>query len=524
MYLPRFHEFLYDEFENNPTDENIIAKLNVFLLNILNTKKENQITENFQMVYESVSKISNGEVSKISLYLHNYIFPKLTYRILEAKFPGLTTKSIELLENAIGTECITNMDNMMNKNQKLNKIVSIVKRIIQMELNLLDLVKDLCFAISLVGLIGGVTVLWFFPDKFTSVVVCIYFTSILLPLILATMDIAIYNPGMIFTIEDFQNMSCCRKFFVILGNFLFCMINPIILISSTEAMKDKIRKHARYGDFETLRTMKLSHAYEIQRAHFMKLEIGIENYIQAVASTLLLLLGNTKTGTTRGFESLFTLETTFLGIQMTPETILILSIAWSIKSTFMTHVNILAKEKGFMPIVPYLIVILWTMFGALRRVLSCIVYFIPFMGLYDILYHTQWEQIPFEARRLYAMENTPKDTDTIYLHGLTENIQWDLLDRWDYADPSDPKPPGYSLYTFFTLQQSLIAFFCLLLVQFVLLFIAKCCTARDFCNRKNKFRKFLHVLLNTNFSYPYKDWDDNMVGPASKEDYQRQYR
>ena len=111
----------------------------------------------------------------------------------------------------------------------------------QMELNLLDLVKDLCFAISLVGLIGGVTVLWFFPDKFTSVVVCIYFTSILLPLILATMDIAIYNPGMLFTIEDFQNMSCCRKFFVILGNFLFCMINPIILISSTEAMKDKIR-------------------------------------------------------------------------------------------------------------------------------------------------------------------------------------------------------------------------------------------------------------------------------------------
>ena len=56
------------------------------------------------------------------------------------------------------------------------------------------------------------------------------------------------------------------------------------------------------------------------------------------------------------------------------------------------------------------------------------------------------------------------------IKSVTENIQWDLLDRWDYADPSDPKPPGYSLYTFFTLQQSLIAFFCLLLVQFVLLF------------------------------------------------------
>ena len=209
---------------------------------------------------------------------------------------------------------------------------------------------------------------------------------------------------------------------------------------------------------------------------------------------------------------------------MTPETILIISIAWSIKSTFMTHVNILAKEKGFMPNFPKLIVILWTMFGALRRVMTCVVFFIPFMGLYDILYHIQWEQIPFGARRLYAMENTPKDTDTIYLHGLTEKIQWNLLDRWDYEDPNDPKAPEYSLYTGMDLQQSFIAFFCLLVVQFVLLFIAKCCTARDFRNKNNKFRKFLHVLLNSNFSFPYKDWDDNSDGPVSKEDYQRQYR
>ena len=102
MYLPTFHKFLYDEFEKNPHDENTIAKINVFMLNILNTKKVNQITENFKMVYEAVSKICNGDISKTTLYLHNNIFAKLNYRILEAEFPGLTTKSIELLENAIG--------------------------------------------------------------------------------------------------------------------------------------------------------------------------------------------------------------------------------------------------------------------------------------------------------------------------------------------------------------------------------------------------------------------------------------
>ena len=191
----------------------------------------------------------------------------------------------------------------------------------------------------------------------------------------------------------------------------------------------------------------------------------------------------------------------------------------------MTHVKVLTKEKGFMPMVPKLTVIIWTMFGALRRILCIIAYFIPGLGLFSILYHLSWEQIPYESRRLYAKENVIKDSDQIHLFGLQEEVKWSSLDRWDYSkDPNNPTPPEVNLYTGINLQEYFVGFFCILMAHFVVLFVAKCFIARDFRNKKNKFRKIMHVCLNTNFAFPYKDWDDNSDGPCSKEDYQRQFR
>ena len=91
---------------SNHEDETIKAKANVILLNILNTKNEKEITECFKSFYASVSRISEGKVDKISIYLHNNIFAKLNDRILEAEFPGLTTRSIQSIENTVGKEFI----------------------------------------------------------------------------------------------------------------------------------------------------------------------------------------------------------------------------------------------------------------------------------------------------------------------------------------------------------------------------------------------------------------------------------
>ena len=100
-----------------------------------------------------------------------------------------------------------------------------------MEFNLIDFVKDFCFTITLVSLvgggslIGGATVLGSFPAKFTSVIIFVFLTSLVIPLILSTIDLIIYNPGMVFAIEleEVQKMSKCRKILLIAGNFLLCL-------------------------------------------------------------------------------------------------------------------------------------------------------------------------------------------------------------------------------------------------------------------------------------------------------------
>ena len=84
LSLRAFQEFL-QEFETNSEDETIKAKANVLLLNIINTKNEKEITECFKSFYASVSRINEGKVDKISIYLHNNIFAKLNHRILEAE-------------------------------------------------------------------------------------------------------------------------------------------------------------------------------------------------------------------------------------------------------------------------------------------------------------------------------------------------------------------------------------------------------------------------------------------------------
>ena len=80
--------------------------------------------------------------------------------------------------------------------------------------------------------------------------------------------------------------------------------------------------------------MKLSKQFEKQKAIFMRIELGIEVYYQAASQVILLLLAQTETATTGGLESLFGRKSSIMGIEMYPETILILSIAWSLKSLY----------------------------------------------------------------------------------------------------------------------------------------------------------------------------------------------
>ena len=111
--------------------------------------------------------------------------------------------------------------------------------------------------------------------------------------------------------------------------------------------------------------------------------------------------------------------------------------------------------------------------------------------------------------------------DKIELRGLNESVLWSKLDRWDYTVADEPRPPPYSLYTFFTLGESFQAFLVLVAIHSVVMLTVKIATSPEFRTRNDLFEKFVHVIQNISLATPYKDWDQ---GIHNVLEYRRRFR
>ena len=226
--------------------------------------------------------------------------------------------------------------------------------------------------------------------------------------------------------------------------------------------------------------------------------------LQVTIQILVLLLNRTDTPTTRGLETIFD-----DGEKIYTTTIfLILSILWSLFSSIKMHTNLTILEKGFCPITSKLVSLAWATFATLRRFLSLVALFIPSMGLFSLLHHFEWDQVPFSVRQKYAKRFTVSPDDKIRLYGLGETIYWSDLDRFDYTDPAHPTPPTYSTYTLLSLQNTFIALIILSILQFISIFAVKIWISKDFRKECHWTNKGIHVLENLNFASPFADWDD----------------
>ena len=131
-------------------------------------------------------------------------------------------------------------------------------------------------------------------------------------------------------------------------------------------------------------------------------------------------------------------------------------------------------------------------------------WFIPSLGLFNVLYHFKAEQIPFYIWNRYNRTQN----DKIVLYGLKETVLWGELDRWEYStDNPDGIPPHYSEYTGLSLTWTFLLFFILSVAQLLSSFLVKNIYSKEFSKREDYLNKFLHLLLSLNLPSPYEDWD-----------------
>ena len=234
--------------------------------------------------------------------------------------------------------------------------------------------------------------------------------------------------------------------------------------------------------------------------------LGLEIVIQVTIQILVLLLNRTDTPTTGGLETIFDGGNSSCYGNATQ--VLVLSVLWSIFTSIRMQAKFIFLEKGFCPTTSKLVVAAWATFATLRRILSLITVFIPSMGLFSLLHHWKWEQVPFDIRIELARKGIISSEDKISLLGLNETINWQGLDKTDYSDPKYPVPPSYAHYTLLTLQETFIALVGLSFVQLLATWVIKVWNSKHFKEEPFKTNKFIHLLENLNFASPYKDWDD----------------
>ena len=119
------------------------------------------------------------------------------------------------------------------------------------------------------------------------------------------------------------------------------------------------------------------------------------------------------------------------GIPLSPMTVIVGSVLWSLKTGILLHVKLLSMEKGFFGFRAKCITCLWGLVASVRRVLGIVAFFIPCLGLMDLLWHFHGEQYPFSARVEQVMTSgvTPSLDEKIELFRMRKDFLWSDLDR-----------------------------------------------------------------------------------------------
>ena len=207
---------------------------------------------------------------------------------------------------------------------------------------------------------------------------------------------------------------------------------------------------------------------------------------------------------------------------MTATTALILSSLWSLKTSVMLHLKTIKINKGFFGVNASIAVFLWGLMGSFRRISAMIFFFVPSLGLFNLLNHWLAELHPFGIRKQFNLIH-PKDQ--VHLYNLTESLLWQDLDRWNYyGDVNEPTQPPYTLYTGLTLKWTFVTFAFIMFFHALSMMMVKLFTSQEFKEEGNTFNKLMHVLQNIHCSFPYKDWDEDEGKSATKEEFSERFQ
>ena len=439
-------------------------------------------------------------------------------------------------------------------------VCSILRRIKTVILLYFDLLKDiLVFAavFNVVRHMNGWTVAEAIigiaqGSDFPSVLVQMMFLSIVIPIATSAISMMFRDPTIILGGESWHRFrrnkpSSCKIVVMKIFTFVFYIMMPAILINTREAAKSKLQLWIESKREETAKnTITVAHLNRIRIENkyleetrvafliFKRNELTLENVLQLFLQGVFVLLSPTYTAytaTNSGLQSVFkektlktqndtecdfgdfgchfgsgvnsvTNNTEGDGDGDTLRILLILSVMVSIKTTASTYVKIKTEEKiKFFPLLSRVFLAVRALVAFSARAVCVVGFFVPFLGLLDVLAHWKAEQ-------------------------YNKDVFKDEAERTDYCNSEttpDKLATGrchYSKYTGVSLGAAFGFFVLGLFIQTGIALIVKLAMNKQF--RNTSFgSKLQHITLIVNLPDNFGDWTS---GGGAIEDLRRRQK
>ena len=173
-------KILLDDFTTS--SDNSIEELNVYLLHVIFTKPTDEAKEIFKKVYQIEERKYNGNTNEIFCSLHTNLDPLLMQTVIDSQFRGLVQKFIdfienltfraarfrfrfyaccpgEVIENVSKYRWITGTFDYIKEHERLADLLGTISRLVKMEIQYLDTIKDSLLVFTLFRIIGGYQVI-----------------------------------------------------------------------------------------------------------------------------------------------------------------------------------------------------------------------------------------------------------------------------------------------------------------------------------------------------------------------------
>ncbi len=249
---------------NNHDQSEAIEKTNIHILNSIHTQIVDNNKATCELFYKLEQEIHERNESEVHFCLHKKMDPKVVENILDSCEPVNIVKRILIME----------LKDKITKSPIIKEVLGTTFGVIKVVSIYIDLFKDTALSIVILQAVGSLGSVWELHTNFSSVIVITMFSSILIPLLLSTLNLVVNRRKFI----EEHNFSRKRKYLTITLCWVASFLNPIILDAYFNELKEDVRKLTENHDIRAMSILRKCRNIKKQIVKFHKTELGNKTF------------------------------------------------------------------------------------------------------------------------------------------------------------------------------------------------------------------------------------------------------